>query len=78
MTPSSRDVVDTSPVREAHSEIPTRKADAWGTQQNAARTSVRHLKQAPQSHPERTNHAYIYFIAKVKLFGSGVDGRFEF
>jgi hypothetical protein len=31
-----------------------------------------HLKQAPQSHPERTNRAYIYFIAKVNPFGSGV------
>ena len=58
ITASSRDAVDTSPVREAHSEIPTRKTDAWGTHQNAARTSARHLKQA-----------YIYFIAKVKPFG---------
>ena len=63
----SRGAVETSPALKAHSEIPTRKTDAWGTHQNAARTSVRHLKQASQSHPERTNRAYIYFIAKVKL-----------
>jgi hypothetical protein len=30
------------------------------------------LKQAPQNHPERTNRAYIYFIAKVKPFGLGL------
>lgn len=35
-------------------KIPTRNTDAWGTHQNAARTSVRHLEQA-----------YIYFIARV-------------
>jgi hypothetical protein len=59
------DTVDTSPIREAHAEIPMRKTDARGTHQKAARTSVRHLEQA-----------YIYFIATVKPFRAGVD-QFE-
>jgi hypothetical protein len=70
MTGISRDSVDASPVLRPTPKIPTRKTDAWGTHQDVARTRIR-LEQARQSHPARTNRAYIYFTAKVKPFGSG-------